>query len=114
MTNEVKKKKDNDWSYVLIGCGIFTVVLLIADLTYKGLGQASGWFKTLFVILHAILGILWFLVIRGIEDPNKDYLRKWLLAISIATLILVMGHRAGYISDKLFQEEVDRNKTEQP
>jgi len=113
MANEVKKK-DSDLPYVLIGCGIFTLVLLIVDFTYGNMNALlHSWVKLPFAILHIIISALWAIIIIEIDNPNFDIYRKWLLAATIATLLLILGHRAGFISDKMFKEDVNKNKQEQ-
>lgn len=114
MVTDQKKKKDDEISFLLAGCGIFTVVLLIVDFTYGNMNSllSSGW-KWPFYILHGAIFALWIAVVSLIKNPNADALRKWLIAANIAALLLVLGHRSGFLGDKMFQEDVEKNKQEQ-
>lgn len=114
MTNQVNKNKDSDLPYVLIGCGIFTLVLIITDFTYGNMiGLMHSWVKWPFIILQLAAIVLWITILIGIENPNFDFYRKILLFVVIVALFCVLGHRAGWLSDKAFQEDVEKNKQEQ-
>ena len=114
MTNEIKKGDDGELSSLLVVNGIFSLVLLIVDFTYGNMhALLSSWVKWPFVILHAASFILWIIVIAYRDEPNLEFLRKILVGTLIASLLLVLIHRSGFISDKMFQEDVDKNKKEQ-
>lgn len=113
MENEVKKKDDELLS-IFLSCGIFTVVMFIADFTYGNIEALlhSAW-SIPFYVLHGLLFVGWVVAIAFYKDPNFDWVRKIIIGLAIAALLLVMGHRSGWIGEKMFDEEVDKNKQEQ-
>lgn len=114
MATEQKKKKDNEISFVLVACGIFGIALLIVDFTYGNMGALlSSGLKWPFYLLHSAVIGLWVAMIALINNPNADVLRKWLIAATIATLLLVLGHRAGFLGNRMFEDDVEKNKQEQ-
>lgn len=114
MANAIRKK-DSDLPYLLIGCGIFTLVLIIVDLTYSNMAGLlhSGKLAIAFWVTHIATIALWILVLIQMNDPNFDKFRWLLLIVNILALFTVLGHRAGWLSDKAFDEEVNKNKQEQ-
>ena len=107
MANDIKKKKDSDLPGIIIGCGIFILGLIIVDTTYSGVGAIlKSWLKWPFIITHLGVLVLSIIVIAKIKDPNYDKYRMALLAVTIGALLIVFGHRAGFISDKMFQEDI--------
>jgi hypothetical protein len=105
MTNN--KKTDSDLPGILVGCGVFILGLIIVDCTYSGIGiMLHTWLKWPFIIFHIWILVLSIIVIAKISDPNYDKYRYALIAVTIAALLLVIAHRAGFVSDKMFQEDI--------
>lgn len=104
------KKKDDEFSFILAGCGVFTLVLVIADFFWAKWGSMSFWIIALIVILHALTAFAWYKIVRNWQDPNYDYWRKIVIATAIAGILVIMGHRAGWLENKMFQETVEENK----
>lgn len=97
------KKKDGEGPMIILGA-LFTAVLLALDLTYSNLGGMfsgpDGWVGALWVLLHAVIVVTWFVVVKYWEDPNKDFFR-WVLFITIFAAIATTGlHRAGWLDEK--------------
>lgn len=115
MANEVKRKGDDgELKDILIGCGVFTLAVLIVDFTYGNMaGLVSTWLVWPFATFHAALFILWIIVIAKRDEPNFEWARKFVIGFAIATLILVLVHRVGFLDEKDFHQEVDKNKQEQ-
>lgn len=102
------KKKDDELSTLVVVNGVFSLGVLILDLTYKHIGDmftgGDAWTGVVAVILHAAAAILWVLVIKYWQDPNKDVLRGALLAALILCILVVGGHRAGYLEQSHIQD----------
>jgi len=113
MTNEVKKKKDGEFSAILLACGIFTIALLVVDFTYSNFAAMRGWWLLGAAVSHIAVVALWVLVFITRNDPNKDFFRWLLIFAAIAALIIVMAHRASWVDDKMFDEDVNKAKQEQ-
>lgn len=110
MENEVKKKDDELLSIFLV-CGVFTAVALIIDFTYGNMHALlrSAW-SIPFYILHVFLFLAWIGAISFWKDPAFDVLRKVVVGLAIAVILLIMGHRSGWVSGKMFDQEVNKNK----
>lgn len=48
------------------------------------------------------------------EDPNKDWKRIFLVLLTLAMLLWIGLWAAGVNEDKMFQDDVDKAKQEQP
>lgn len=115
MTTEQKKKSDGgELKDILIGCGVFTLALLIVDFTYGNMeGLIHSWIKYPFIVLHIGLFIGWIAVINYRDDPNLEWLRGIVIALAVVGLLLILAHRTGVLDEDMFKEEVDKNKQEQ-
>ena len=115
MDNEQKKKGDDgELSSILIACGIFTVALIIVDITYGNMTALfDTWLAWPFVVGHALLLAGWVSTIVFKEDPNFEWLRPVIIAIAIISMLIVLAHRNSWLGDKDFHSEVDKNKQEQ-
>lgn len=112
-SNYEKNDKDELLS-ILLACGVFTLALLIVDFTYGNMeGLIHSWIKIPFIVVHILLFIGWIAAINYRGEPNLDWVRKAVIALAIAGLLLILSHRAGWLSEKMFQEDVDKNKQEQ-
>lgn len=109
-----EKRKDSDVPYVVIACGVFTVVLLIIDFTYKNFGglfhSDSLWYGIPVILLHIALAYSWFQTIRFFNDPNKNYWRGLAIACAIGAAALIMFHRSEWLGKKEFEKTVEQNK----
>jgi predicted tellurium resistance membrane protein TerC len=110
MTNQ-NKAGESDKPYLIVVAGIFALVLLIIDAFYQNIGGMSAWLKGAVILAHIVIAILWFICLKGIDDPNKDIYRWALILLIVFTIIIVMSHRAGWISDKMFKETVEETKS---
>jgi amino acid transporter len=107
------KKKDDEFSFILLGCGVFSLALFIIDIFAAKWGVMNFWIIFIIVVLHAATAFSWVQIVRHWKDPNKDYWRKIVLATSIAAILVIMGHRAGWIENKMFEQDVEKAKTSQ-
>jgi hypothetical protein len=116
MENEVKKKGDDGElaSILIVLGGIFTVTLLGVDIFYGNMSALlHSWVMWPFAVFHVVALILWIIVLKFKDEPNLEWTR-WALAFSLLTcIIIVMAHRSGWLSKKMFDEEVNKNKQEQ-
>lgn len=108
----LKKEERDEFSFILAGCGVFTLALVIIDFFAAKWGFMSGWIIILVVILHAVTALAWYKIIRNWTDPAFDYWRKVVIASAIAAIIVIMLHRAGWIENKMFQQDVEKAKNE--
>lgn len=113
MANEVKEKKDGEISAILLGCGIFTLALLIVDFTYANIGAMRGLWLLGAAVFHVFTAALWVVVFNTRKDPNKEFYRWVLIFVALAALITVIAHRASWVDDKMFNEDVQQNKSSQ-
>lgn len=98
-------KKDNELrSVILIIGGIFTLPLVIIDLTYSnlaGMFKAPDWgIAAMWVLLHVFVIVGWYYVIKYIKDPNKNFIRAFLIVMHLLAIGVTMGHRAGWLESK--------------
>lgn len=101
------KKKDDEFSYILAGCGIFTVVLVVADLFWAKWSGMEWWVLALVIIFHALTALGWFKIFNNWKDPNYDYWRKIVIVTAIAGIIVIMGHRGDWIGKQRFVEKTE-------
>lgn len=116
MTNQQKKSgNDGELASILIVIGIvFSGTLIAADIFYGNMsGLLNSWVKWPFVVLHVLALIQWFVVVKTISEPNLEWVRWTLTFTLLAALLLVMAHRSGWVSQQMFQQDVDENKQEQ-
>lgn len=113
MNTVTKKKKDDEFSFILLGCGVFTLTLVVIDFFFAKWGSMSFWIIALAVIFHAATALAWYKVAKNWQDPNYDYWRKIVVGASIAAILVIMLHRAGWIENKMFESDVEKAKTTQ-
>lgn len=102
---QVDKKKDDEFSYILLGCGVFSFALLLVDIFVAKWGKMEAWVLILAVILHAATVYAWVKAISQWTDPNKDYWRKWVIGLAIAALLVILFHNAGWVENAQFWKE---------
>ena len=91
------KKNDGEIGQLAIGAGISTAILLVVDLFYYNMHDLlTSWFVIPFIIIHVGLLACWAMVIKNFEGPNYDKYRKLAVAVAIAGLLLILGHRAAW------------------
>lgn len=96
------KKKDDEFSFILLGCGIFTLGLLIVDIFFSKFGVMPVWVLLLVIIFHALTAWSWIKIFQHWQDPNKDYWRKVVIVAAIAGIMVVLGHRNDWIGKQEF------------
>lgn len=112
MTNE--RKQDDELPFLIAGNGIFSLAILIVEFTFKHLKEFLGtWYGVVFMVLQIITAALWVIVIVKWKDPNFDYIRKLLCGLLLAALVILLFGRSRWVDEKMFNDEVDKNKTEQ-
>ncbi len=93
--------KDKELLEVSAILGIFALVLIIADVTYKNLsGMFSGpdaWTGVIWAVLHVAIVLNWYVVVKYWQDPNKNFFRVILFLLQIAAIGITLGHRAGWL-----------------
>lgn len=109
----IPKKKDDEFSVLVIVCGIFSLTLVIIDFFAAKWGQMNFWIILLALIFHALTAFAWVKAIRNWQDPNYDYWRKICVAGAIAAILIIMGHRAGWLENQMFEKDVEKAKTSQ-
>lgn len=96
------KKKDDEFSFILAGCGIFTVVLFIANIIWAKWAHMEWWVVALVIFFNAFTAYAWVKIFQLWKDPNKDYWRKIVIATAIAGILVIMGHRNDWIGKQVF------------
>lgn len=96
------KKKDNEFSTILLVCGIFTVGLVLVDIFAAKWSIMEAWVIGLAIVFHALTALAWVNVFKHWQDPNKDYWKKLVIAFAIVAIAVIMGHRAGWIENSQF------------
>lgn len=117
MTNQATKvkKRDDEKAYWLIVGGLFTIILLIVDFTYRNLfGMFIGWELLIGIpvfTLHCIIAVGWYAIMTKFSDPDFDIWRKIVVYFSGIAIILIMLHRSGWLDNK--QVIIDSNKNKE-
>jgi FtsH-binding integral membrane protein len=96
------KKRDDEFTSILIACGVFTVALVIIDLFFGRWGKMEVWVISLAIAFHALTAWAWVKIFQHWQDPKYDYWRKVVIVAAIAAIIVVMGHRADWIGKSRF------------
>lgn len=96
------KKKDDEFSFILAGCGIFTVVLIIADLFWAKWAHMEVWVIGLIVLFNVLTAWGWVKIFANWKDPNFDWWRKLVIVTAIAGTIVILGHRGDWIGKQEF------------
>jgi hypothetical protein len=96
------KKKDDEFSFILLGCGIFTFVLVLADFIWAKWSGMEWWVLGLVILFHALTALGWVKILGNWKDPNYDYWRKVVIVTAIAGIIVIMGHRSDWIGKQRF------------
>jgi 4-hydroxybenzoate polyprenyltransferase len=91
------KKRDDEKLITIIVCGIFSGGLLAILFTAGNLFY-MGWLLTVVALITvALCAYSWHKVFKHMEDPNKNYWRFLCMAFAIIAIIVIMGHRAGWL-----------------
>jgi predicted tellurium resistance membrane protein TerC len=109
MTNQ-NKAGESDKPYLVIAAGIFSLVLLIVTAFYQNIGAMAPLLKGAVILGYIVVGVLWYICLKKIDSPNHDVYRYWLIGLIVLLIIVVMAHRAGWYSDKMFRETVEETK----
>jgi hypothetical protein len=94
-----KMKDDEKRNWLIIGI-LFTGFLLAVDICYSSFGQMAVIAKVLLGIAHAVLAILWVIVMAKFTDPNFDFCRKYVVYLSVTLSIIIGIHHATVREDK--------------
>lgn len=106
------KKRDDEKLVTILVCALFSIVML-ACLFFAGhIGMMPGFLKWVMGVCIAATAYSWIVVVRNVYDPNYDKWRYWNIAFAIAVILIVMGNRAGWMEDKMFRDDVEKNKIE--
>lgn len=93
--------KEVEISGLVVVASLFSIALLIVDLTYKNILSMfmwpDRWVGVLWLIMHVIIMLGWFIVIKHSEDPNKTLLRVSLIVAHILAIALTLSHRHGLL-----------------
>jgi hypothetical protein len=96
------KKNDGQVTAVLIGCGVFSLGLLLVDIFAAKWALMGGWLIALAVLFHIGAAYSWVKIIQHWDNPNKDYWRGFVIGFAIAAIAVIMGHYAGWIENAQF------------
>jgi predicted ferric reductase len=108
----LNKEDKDEFSFILLGCGIFTLALVIIDFFTAKWGVMPGWVLTLVIVFHGLTALSWVRIIQKWKDPKYDYWRKVVIAAAIAAILVIMFHRAGWLENKAFEQDVEKAKQE--
>lgn len=103
------KKRDDEKLITVIVCGIFSAALLTILLTAGNLFHMGTLLS--FTVLITLAGCVysWIMLIRFMQDPNKDYWRWLCMAFAIIAIIIIMGHRAGWMERKQVRADSEQS-----
>lgn len=101
------KKPDDEFPSILIACGIFTVVLVIADFLWAKWGQMEWWVLALVLLFHALTVWSWLKILPHWTDPKYDFWRKVVIVTAIAGILVILGHRNDWIGKQRFVEKTE-------
>lgn len=108
------KKRDDEITVTVVVCGIFSLVLLLVLLFAGNIGAMGALLRILAFGFTGLTALAWVVLLKNFNDPNYDYWRKLCISFAIAAIIVIMGHRAGWLGEKQFRADVEKAKTEQP
>lgn len=92
------KKRDDEKLITIIVCGLFSGALLAILLTAGNLFHMGLWLSILAFGGVALCVYAWYMVIKHIKDPNKDYWRLLCILFAILAICVIMGHRGGWLN----------------
>jgi hypothetical protein len=102
------KKKDDEFSFILAGCGVFTILLVIADLFWAKWSVMPVWVTVLVIVFNALTAWSWVKIFGNWKDPNYDYWRKVVIVTAIAGVLVIMGHRNDWIGKQEFVTQTEQ------
>ena len=105
------QKRDDEKPITIIVCGIFSLALLVILLTAGNLFHMGFLLSLLAILSIAGCSYSWYMLLKYMPDPNKDYWRALCIVFAIIAIITIMGARSGWLERK--QVLID-SKTEQP
>lgn len=95
----MSKKDDEKMIWLIVG-GLFTLMIIAADLFYSSYSQMPNAFKWVVIVLHAGLAIAWIVSLVKFTDPNYDPVRKIVLALCVVLGLMVGIHHATVKEDE--------------
>jgi uncharacterized membrane protein len=94
------KKRDDEKAITLAVCGLFSGALLVILLTSGNLFEMGFLLSIAALVSIAACAYSWYVLIKNIDDPNYNYWRFLCIAFAIIAIIVIMGHRSGWMENK--------------
>ena len=104
------KKRDDEITVTVVVCGIFSLALLIILLTAGNIGVMGFSLRLLAYGFTGLTALAWIILLKNFNDPNYDYWRKICIGAAIAAIIVIMGHRVGWLERLQVQKDTEQNK----
>jgi hypothetical protein len=92
------KKKDDEKLITIIVCAIFSGGLLAILFTAGNLFHMGTLLSIVAFGAVALCAYSWYMVIKHMEDPNKNYWRFLCMLFAIVAIIVILGHRGAWLN----------------
>lgn len=100
MQKNVKPSRKEELRAAFIVLIPITLIALVADVTYKGIGGmfsgADAWIGVIWAACHFIMMLGWYVVVVHWQDPHRDLFRAMVFLAALFAAAFTIGHRAGW------------------
>lgn len=104
-------RKDTDKRTTYLVSGLLTAALLFIEFKYGRWSEMSTLVLIGIIALHVFFAYTWYKVVKTMQDPNNGW-RIANIVMAFVCIAAVMGHRAAQVEDKMFRDDVEKNKVE--
>lgn len=104
-------RKDSDKKMTYLVSGLLTAALLFIEFKYGRWSEMSTLVLIGIIALHAFFIYSWIMVVDTMQDPNNGW-RITNIVMVFFCIAAVMFHRAAQVEDKMFRDDVEKNKIE--
>lgn len=104
-------RKDTDKRMTYLVSGLLTAALIAIELFFGRWSEMSTLVLIGIIALHAFFIYSWIKVVDTMQDPNNGW-RIANIVMVFLCIAAVMGHRAAQVEDKMFRDDVEKNKVE--
>lgn len=99
-------KRDNEKTLWILVLTAFAGAVLAIDLFVAKWSSMGAIILIISIALNIASGISAVLAFKHFDNPNKDWIRKLTVALLVLTIVVIMGHHAGYIEHSMFEQGV--------
>lgn len=93
--------------------GIFFVALILIDIFWAKWDAMSTPMLVVAIGGHILSAAFAWASIKYFDDPNKDKFRYLTVVLVALTAILICAHKAGWLENEMFKQDVEKAKQEQ-